>query len=224
MLAVIGGILLLIICFGPMAWARMIMRRHAKDRQDFPGTGGEFARHILDLLDLQHVGVETTTSGDHYSPMEKVVRLSEENFDGRSLTAVAVAAHEVGHALQDRDGYRPLAIRTRMAKVAFWGERAAHILLVASPATLFASPRLALLQIGLGLVLMVGRVVLHLITLPVEFDASFKRALPILDEGKYLEKADLTGATSILRACAWTYVAGALFSVIDVIRWVRFGR
>jgi Zn-dependent membrane protease YugP len=224
MLAIVGGILLMIICFGPMAWANMIMRRHAKERQDFPGTGGEFARHILDLADLKSVGVEATSIGDHYCPKEKIVRLSKDNLDGRSLTAVAVAAHEVGHALQDKEGYRPLRVRTQMAKVGFWGERLAHILLVASPATLFASPKLALIQIGAGLTLMVGRVVLHLVTLPVEFDASFNRALPILDKGNYLKKDDLAGAASILRACAWTYVAGALFSVIDVIRWLRFGR
>ena len=224
MLAIFGGVLLLIVCFGPMIWARMTMSRHAKERQDFPGTGGEFARHILDLANLQTVGVEVTTLGDHYSPQEKVVRLSKDNLEGRSLTAVAVAAHEVGHALQDRDGYRPLRVRTRMAKVGFWGERIAHVLLVASPATLFASPKLALFQIGAGLALMVGRVGLHLVTLPVEFDASFNRALPILDRGNYLRKDDLAGATSILRACAWTYVAGALFSVIDVVRWIRFGR
>jgi len=224
MLAIVGGILLLVLCFGPMAWAHMIMKRYAADRQDFPGTGGEFARHILDLASLQNVGVEDTTVGDHYCPVEKVVRLSKDNLEGRSLTAVAVAAHEVGHALQDRDGYRPLRIRTRLAKAGFWGERIAHILLVASPATIFASPKLALLQIGLGLTLMVGRVVVHLVTLPVEFDASFKRALPVLDQGNYLKKDDLAGANAILRACAWTYVAGALFSVIDVIRWIRFGR
>ena len=224
MLAIIGGILLLIICFGPMALARMTMSRHAKERADFPGTGGEFARHILDLAKLQSVAVEATTIGDHYCPKDKVVRLSKDNLEGRSLTAVAVAAHEVGHALQDRDGYRLLRIRTRVAEVGFWGERIAHVLLVASPATLFASPKLALLQIGAGLTLMVGRVALHLVTLPVEFDASFKRALPILDQGNYLRKDDLAGAASILRACAWTYVAGALFSVIDVIRWIRFGR
>lgn len=222
--AIVGVLLLLAICFGPMAWAKMVMNRHAKDRPDFPGTGGEFARHILDLAEMQDVEVELTTQGDHYSPVEKKVRLTQGNFEGRSLTAVAVAAHEVGHALQDRDGYRPLKIRTRVAKVAFWGERIAHILLVASPATLFASPKLALLQIGAGLALMVGRVGLHLVTLPVEFDASFKRALPILDEGNYLKKDDLAGATSILRACAWTYVASALFSVIDIVRWLRFGR
>ncbi len=224
MLAIVGGAILLIICFGPMVWARMVMSRHAKERQDFPGTGGEFARHILDLANLENVGVEVTKTGDHYSPQEKVVRLSKENLEGRSLTAVAVAAHEVGHALQDRDDYRLLRIRTRLAKVGFWGERIAHVLLLASPATLFASPKLALLQIGAGLTLMVGRVVVHLVTLPVEFDASFNRALPILDKGNYLRKDDLEGATSILRACAWTYVAGALFSVIDVIRWLRFGR
>ena len=224
MLAIIGVILLLIICFGPMAWARRTMSRHAQEREDFPGTGGEFARHILDLAGLQSVGVEATTIGDHYCPKDKIVRLSQDNLDGRSLTAVAVAAHEVGHALQDQEGYRLLRIRNHMAVVGSWGERIAQVLLVASPATLFASPKLALLQIGAGLTIMVGRVALHLVTLPVEFDASFKRALPILDEGNYLRKEDLAGATSILRACAWTYVAGALFSVIDVIRWLRFGR
>ncbi len=224
MLAIVFGVLLLIICFGPMTWAGMIMRRHARERQDFPGTGGEFARHILDLAGLDHVGVDITTTGDHYNPVEKAVRLSKDNFEGRSLTAVAVAAHEVGHALQDRDDYRPLRLRTKLAGIASFGERIAHILLVASPATLFASPKLALVQIGLGLTIMVGRVVFHLITLPVEFDASFKRALPILDKGNYLKREDLDSATSILRACAWTYVAGALFSVIDVVRWLRFGR
>lgn len=111
-----------------------------------------------------------------------------------------------------------------MAKVAFWGEKIAYILMVASPATLLASPRLALLQVGSGLLIMAGRVTLRLVTLPVEFDTSFKRALPILDQGNYLRKDDLAGATSILRACAWTYVAGALFSIIDVLRWLRFGR
>ncbi|MEM9443293.1 MAG: zinc metallopeptidase, partial [Pseudomonadota bacterium] len=72
--------------------------------------------------------------------------------------------------------------------------------------------------------IMIGRVLVHLITLPVEFDASFQRALPILDRGNYLVKKDLEAARSILRACAWTYVAGALFSIVDVIRWIRFGR
>ncbi len=224
MLFVIGIVLLLALCFGPMVWANFVLRRHAEDREDFPGTGGEFARHILDLAEMPDVAVEVTESGDHYCPKSKAVRLSEKNLQGKSLTAVTVAAHEVGHALQDRDGYRLLALRTRLATVAFWGEKIAYVLLVASPATLFAAPRLAFLQIGAGLTIMIGRVLVHLITLPVEFDASFQRALPILDRGNYLVKKDLEAARSILRACAWTYVAGALFSIVDVIRWIRFGR
>ncbi len=224
MLFVIGAVLLLILCFGPTLWANVVLRRHAKDREDFPGTGGEFARHILDLAEMPGVGVELTEAGDHYCPKSRTVRLSQSHHDGKSLTAVAVAAHEVGHALQDRDGYRPLKIRTRLAPVAFWGEKVAYALLVASPATLFASPKLAMLQIGAGLTIMIGRVVLHLVTLPVEFEASFQRALPILERGNYLAKKDLEAATSILRACAWTYVAGALFSIVDVVRWIRFGR
>ncbi|MGI9433746.1 MAG: zinc metallopeptidase [Geminicoccaceae bacterium] len=224
MLLIIGGGLLLLICFGPMAWANLVLKRHASERSDFPGTGGELARHLLDLAGLQHVGLETTATGDHYSPKEKVVRLTKDRHDGRSLTAVAVAAHEVSHALQDRDGYRPLKWRTHLAVIGSWGERIAHVLLIASPASLLASPRLAMLQIAFGITLMLGRVVLHLMTLPVEFDASFKRALPILEGGNYLKKEDLAGAKAILRACAWTYVAGALFSVIDIVRWIRFGR
>lgn len=224
MLAIIGIILLLALCFGPMAWCRLVMSRHASDREDFPGTGGEFARHILDLSGLEQVKVEVTNQGDHYDPREKIVRLTEANHDGRSLTAVAVAAHEVGHALQDRDGYKPLRMRTNLAVTTMWLQRGAQILLFAAPAVAFVVPQLALIQVGVFLIALIARVVVTLATLPVEFDASFKRALPILEAGRYLPENDISGAKSILRAAAFTYVAGALFSVIDIIRWFRFGR
>ena len=224
MLVIIGLVLLAAILFGPSAWTRWTMRRHSQDRPDFPGTGGEFARHILDEAGLEHVPVEVTERGDHYDPMSKTVRLSGQNLNGRSLTAVAVAAHEVGHALQDRDQYGPLKWRTRLATIAMWGQRFAQIIMIASPATLVASPKIALLQLGAGLAIMIGQVIVNLVTLPVEFDASFKRALPILEQGRYLARDDLNRARSVLRAAALTYVAGALFSIINVLRWFRFGR
>ena len=105
-----------------------------------------------------------------------------------------------------------------------WGQRFAQIIMIASPATLVASPKIALLQLGAGLAIMIGQVIVNLVTLPVEFDASFKRALPILEQGRYLARDDLNRARSVLRAAALTYVAGALFSIINVLRWFRFGR
>jgi len=218
--------LLLAIVFGPSLWARAVLSRHAADRPDFPGTGGELARHLLDEAGLREVHVEQTDRGDHYDPMDKAVRLSESNFDGRSLTAVTVAAHEVGHALQDRDNYAPLRMRTGMV---IWAGRLQKI----GSAILFGSifigaatqsPGLGLLMAGAGIATMGSAVVVHLITLPVEFDASFGRALPILDSGGYLPPEDMPAARRILKACALTYVAGSLVSLLNLWRWIRFIR
>jgi len=98
-------ILLLIIVglviFGPQLWTRRVFAKHATPRPDFPGTGAELARHLLNRFDMQHVKVEPTETGDHYDPVIKAVRLTPHIFDGKSLTAITVAAHEVGHAIQD---------------------------------------------------------------------------------------------------------------------------
>ena len=108
-------VIVLGLIFVPGMWIKHVMKRHAIDRPDYPGTGAELARHLLDRAGLDEVIVEVTPAGDHYSPVDKAVRLSEANHDGRSLTAVAVATHEVAHAMQDAEGYGPLKWRTRMA-------------------------------------------------------------------------------------------------------------
>ncbi len=92
---------LLALAFGPQLWVRHIMRRHGENQTDIPGTGAELARHLIRVLHLDGVQVEQTAPHqDHYDHQAKAVRLAPENFNGRSLTAVAVAAHEVGHAMQ----------------------------------------------------------------------------------------------------------------------------
>jgi Zn-dependent membrane protease YugP len=200
------------------------MARHAADRPDFPGTGGELARHLLDEAGLADVGLEETPAGtDHYDPIARVVRLSPNNLTGRSVTAVAVAAHEVGHAVQHRDGDAFLVTRTKWAgglagldKVAFW-------MLISIPliGIIIKSPVIAMLQIGALVVLMSGRVLMHVLTLPMEIDASFKRALPVLEQGGFLQGDDLANARQVLKAAAGTYVASALATLLDVIRWIR---
>jgi Zn-dependent membrane protease YugP len=154
------------------------------------------------------------------------VRLTRDNLDGRSLTAVTVAAHEVGHALQDRDGYPPLESRTRLVRSTRVFERAGSIILLATPllGALTRAPGLIALELGAGILVMSVSVLVHTVTLPVEFDASFKRALPILDRGGYLPKADLPAARRILKACALTYVASSLASLLNLWRWIRLLR
>ncbi|MEO1693653.1 MAG: zinc metallopeptidase [Pseudomonadota bacterium] len=220
MLALIGLALL------PQLWVRRTINAHAHDRADFPGTGGAFARHLLDEMKLTRVGVEVTQDGDHYDPMAKTVRLLPQHFDGRSLSAVVIAAHEVGHAMQDATGYKPLAVRTRLAKQAAGIQRFAMIILLLAPVLviLAKSPAILVLQI-LAIALMIGMTVaMHATTLPVEFDASFKRALPILEAGRYIPEEDMPAAREILRAAAYTYVAAAAMSLLDVVRWARLLR
>lgn len=220
-LVFLGAILFLGLVFGPQAWIKSTMKKHGAERQDFPGTGAELARHLLDQAGLQAVKVERIPEGDHYSPVDKAVRLSASNFDGKSVTAVAVAAHEVGHALQHADGYGPLMMRQKLAGYAMAIQRTGSILLMATPIIymLTRSPVILIAEIAAAFGIMLSTVVIHAVTLPTEFNASFKRALPILSQ--HLPADDMPGATSVLKAAAFTYVASALVTLLDITRWLR---
>lgn len=219
-LLALGVALLFGLVFGPQWWVRRVMTQHATERPDLPGTGGELARHLLDLAQLQHVPVEIAPA-DHFDPAANVVRLSPENHDGRSITAVAVAAHEVSHALQHAAGDRLLAARAAFAQIVSRVELAAGLVMLTAPFVLAVvkSPALLGVQLAVGLALLSVRLVLHLLTLPVELDASFRRALPILETGRYLDAGDLLGARSVLRAAALTYVASSLVSLLNIARF-----
>ncbi|GAA5213581.1 zinc metallopeptidase [Corallincola platygyrae] len=192
------------------------------DRYRERGSGGELARHLLDRLGLEEVKVEETSIGDHYDPADKAVRLTPDNYSGHSLTAVTVAAHEVGHAIQDSRGESLFLARQRLAKAAMVGERFAGILLVAAPIVFMLTrlPQAGALTILLGLLSIALGTVVHLVTLPVEFDASYGKALPILKEGNYLLEGDLAHAEKILKAAALTYVAASLMSLLNLGRWI----
>ena len=202
------------------------MRRHGGERPDFPGTGGEMAAHLITHLGLDGVSLEATELGDHYDPESRTVRLSPANFEGRSVTAISVAAHEVGHALQHARGERGLRLRQALAAIAATTDRIAPFFFLIAPPLALAvrSPLALLLLVGIGVGLLAVRLAVHLVTLPVEFDASFGKALPILREGDYLSEDDLAGARSVLRAAAMTYVAGALAGLLNLARWIRFLR
>lgn len=225
-LGIIAFVGLLAAIYAPQYWVGHTMRRHSEHRPDFPGTGGEMAQHLVERFDLSGVGVEATDAGDHYDPVARVVRLSQENYNGANLTAVAVAAHEVGHAVQHHRGERGLVLRQSLAGFATATDKIASVFFIAAPvlALLLRAPIAFLGMAVIGIGLLSVRILVHLVTLPVEYDASFNKALPILREGGYLGDEDLAGARSVLKAAALTYVAGALMSLLNLARWVRILR
>ncbi|MFN3547729.1 MAG: zinc metallopeptidase [Mesorhizobium sp.] len=226
MIAIIVLVAVLAIVTLPQLLVRTTISRYAADRPDLPGTGGELARHLLDRFGLSHVKVEVTDRGDHYDPDAGAVRLLPQHHGGRSLSAVAIAAHEVSHAIQHGNGERKLALRQRLAKIAVFTDRIAGIFFLAAPVltVIIRSPAALAGTIGLGIALLSVRVVVNLVTLPVETDASFAKALPILKDGGYLSEGDLPAARNVLRAAAFSYVAGALISLINLARWIRLLR
>jgi uncharacterized protein len=207
----------------PQMWVKRVIAQHSHDRADIPGTGGQFARHLLDEMKLTHVKVEATQLGDHYDPEAKVIRLLPQNMNGRSLAALVIAAHETGHAMQDATGYQPLQARTRMAKQAARMEKIGAVVMLAAPIVmaLARAPQVLVLEILAGVMILGMSMAMHAVTLPVEFDASFRRALPVLKAGRYIKDADMLAARQLLKAAAYTYVAAAAMSLLDVARWLR---
>ncbi len=214
--------LLLAIVYLPQFWVRHVLSKYnRRDEENFPGTGGELARHLLDRFELKQVQVETTELGDHYDPAAQCVRLTKDKFEGRTLTAITVAAHECGHALQHAAGEPLFNLRTRTAKWTVWASRIGSFLLFAAPFTalLTRAPSAGLLNV-IGAILIMGfSLVVQILTLPVEIDASFKKALPILKSG-YLEPEQIPAARRILKAAAWTYVAASLATLLNFWRWL----
>lgn len=223
MLWIILLVILVALIFLPQFWVQRILKKYSNERADFPGTGGEFAHHLIKQQGLK-VKLETTEQGDHYDPASKTVRLSSDNFNGKSLTAVATAAHEVGHAIQHQQGMALLLLRTPLAKMAFYVERIAQIALLSTPVFLSLLPGVGRLSLIIAIAGMLASTLVHLVTLPVEFNASFSKALPILKNGNYLKDSDYLNARKILLACALTNVSAALASLLNVWRWLRFLR
>jgi hypothetical protein len=223
-IAAFAVIALLGLVFGPSLWVKHIFRKHGVERPDLPGTGGELARHLLDEAKLSDVKVETTGDGDHYDPGARAVRLSQQNHDGRSITAVAVATHEVAHAIQHAHGEPAFERRMRLVRELIWVERLAMgVALLAPVVFVFVkAPALLVLQLIAAIALMGIGVIVHIVTLPVEFDASFAKALPVLEQRRYLSEDDMPAARSVLKAAAYTYVAAALATLLNIARWLRF--
>ena len=215
---VLGSVLVI---FLPQIWVKHILRKHRTERLDFPGTGGELAEHLIQRFALDHICVKQSQSETNfYDPINKQIYLSRDCYQGRSITAVAIAVHEIGHVIQQHTNYPPFI---RRQKRIYWAnkiERVSTGILMLSPVVVFLlrMPQGFILTLIAGGAGLLATLCVHISNLPVEFDASFNRALPILKEG-YLLPTDILAAKQVLRAAAFTYVAAALSYLLNISRW-----
>lgn len=175
-------------------------------------TGAYVARDILNKAGLYDIRVEATSGNltDHYHPTQKVIRLSNDIYNGTSIAALAVAAHECGHAIQHAEGYAPISIRNMILPFANIGQYLGWIAIMIGLA--LGSTNIA----WIGFMLMLGILLFQLFTLPVEFDASH-RAMDIL-ESYYLDRSELKGARNMLSAAALTYIAALISTLMSMLR------
>lgn len=219
--------LLAAVIFLPQWWVKRVLSRYRTPTDRYERTGAQLARELLERLGLEAVTVERSEPGqDHYDPEARAVRLSPEHYDTGSLTAITVAAHEVGHAIQHADGYQPLIWRTRLVKSLQRFQRFGVILIVLMPVVILALrlPAAGLTLLLLGIASLASGIIVHLMTLPTEIDASFRRAMPLLVKGGYLREEDRWHARRILTAAALTYVAASLMGLVNFWWWLRLLR
>ncbi len=210
----------LLLMFGPSVWAKYVLNRYNGVIEDLPGTGGDFAKTLLATLEIVGVTIESTPGGDHYDPTSRCVRLSEAVFNGRSITAMTVAAHEVAHAQQDMEGYAPFRVRGTMVAMARSVEKISAVAFAMSP-VMFAITKsfpvsAVLFFAAFGAAAITALV--HLITLPVELNASFARAFPTMVSGGYITQEEESAVKKVLLACALTYVATSLAGIFNLWR------
>lgn len=216
-------LLVMTLILGPQLWIRWVFFRYGNDMPGIPGTGGELATHLLNRFEIKDVIVEKTDPNrDHFDSGTPAVRLSPDNFDGKSLTAVAVAAHEVGHALQWHNKETVFRLRSKYIPLAKRLQQIGFLLLSLSPLAglLTRVPVAAAIPFIGGLLVTLCGAATYLIILPEEWDASFNKAMPILIEGEYINKEQEFATRRILRAAALTYAAGALASILQFWRWL----
>ena len=179
-------------------------------------TGVQVARRLLDQNGLNNIPIELSRSklSDHYDPTKKVLRLSQEVYEGHSVAAVSVAAHEVGHAIQHARGYIPLTLRNMVFPIARFGSSAAWLFIMVG----LLIPSLGSLM-NIGILLFGIAVLFQIITLPVEFNAS-TRALELLDANGFVVGNEINGAKKVLNAAALTYIAAMASGIAQLLRLI----
>jgi len=209
-------IILFVLSILPMAWLNYVFKKNDAILINMPFTGLEFGETILNEIGLNDVKIEKSLTVDHYDLSEKKVKVTEDRLSKKSLTAISIVCHEIGHAIQHKQKYKPLEQRTTLVKNTAWISQLGSGLLMVGIPTILATGSYNLIKVCLLLVLLsllIG-VVVHLITLEVELDASFNKALPIIKDKVPSEYHN--ACESILKAAAFTYVIGVVRNFISL--------
>lgn len=210
---------LIIIAFLVSLWAQFRVKSTFNKWAEVPAasgmTGYEAARRLLDRNGLHDVPVEPVAGklSDHYDPVARVVRLSEPVYYEKSISALSVACHEVGHAIQHQQSYPMLVLRHRMFPVVRFASGIAPFLLIAG--FLFSAMNL----VGFGIIFFAAAVAFQLVTLPVEFNASSRARDLMVAEG-FIDRSEEQGVAKVLNAAALTYVAAALISLLELLKFI----
>lgn len=218
-------IIFLILSTAPVIWLNYVFHKNDQILINMPFTGLEFGKLILKDYGLTEVKIEKSLSVDHYDLLEKKVKVTQERLSKKSLTAISIVCHEIGHAIQHKEKYKALEQRTSLVRNTAWiSQIGSSILLIVIP-TILATGYYPLIKVCLLLALLsllIG-IIVHLITLEVELDASFNKALPILIEKVPPEYHD--SCKSILRAAAFTYVIGVVRNFVSLrFIWLMLSR
>ena len=200
----------------PILVFHFTINKYDNELDGMPFTAQELGQDILNDFEIKNVDIEPTEMGDHYDPDRKKIRIKKYRLNRKSLTALSIITHEIGHAIQHKEGYEPLSRRQKIIKSTTWISRLAGGIMYIGIGPIIATGLIPLIKIAGVLVALsiIINIVLHLITLDVEFDASYKRALPILKEK--IPSEYHKACNTVLTAAAFTYVVGSLASFLSL--------
>ena len=209
-------VIFFLISFIPVFWVNYVFKKNDKILPNMPFNAYEFGEDIIKELKLKNVSIEKTLIVDHYDLVEKKVRVHEDRFNRKSLTSISIICHEIGHAIQHSQNYTPLITRTKLVKNTQWINKISMAIIYIGFPLIFATGFLSLIKLCAFIILLsslIG-VIIHLITLEVELDASFNRAFPIIK--KKIPEVYHNSCRSVLRAAAFTYVVGVFKNLISL--------
>ena len=205
----------------PIFWIKYNFKKNNKIFEDMPFTGKELGEKILEENNLKEISINSIKDlpigSCHYDHEKKEINISDSIYNRKSITSLAVIVHEIGHAIQDKENSKLLNLRISLIKKTNVLQKIGSIVLIIGIPSIFAltkSPFIVLLMTLIIIASFSTNVLIHLITLPTEIDASFKKALPILN--KYVPKENLKQCRSVLTAAALTYLAASIRSIINL--------
>ena len=205
----------------PDLWIKYNFKKNNKIFKDMPFSGKELGEKILEENNIKEIPINSIKDlpigSCHYDPKKKEINISESIYERKSITSLAVIVHEIGHAIQDKENSKLLNLRISLIKKTSVLQKIGSIVLIIGVPSIFAltkSPFVVLLMTLIIIASFSTNVLIHLITLPTEIDASFKKALPILN--KYVPKENLKQCRSVLTAAALTYLAASIRSIINL--------